>query len=175
VNGYGDCDGNPTNGCELAAGSASDRVLFCDGFENGLGNWSTGTYWSRYSCFSCSGSYALSGTAGNTASSCDVTGDASMVLGVSLVGLTSASLYFMSAANPYGSLDVMTVYVSTNGGTSWSSLASAPTSSNWSNVAVNLAAYVGQPSVRLRFEFTNHCGDCCGVDWFIDNVFIEGR
>lgn len=97
-----------------------------------------------------------------------------MVLDVNLSGLASASLYFLSYATP-GSLDTMTVYASTTGGASWSYLASAPAFASWSSVAVNMAAYVGQPAVRIRFEFTNHCGDCCGVNWNVDNVIIEGR
>ena len=117
----------------------------------------------------------LRGTAGSAVpSSCDVVGNASMVVDVDLSSFTSAALYFSSYATT-GEYDTMVVYASTNAGASWNYLATAPRFASWSSVAVNLAAYVGQPAVRLRFEFTNVCGDIRGVTWNIDNVIIEGR
>lgn len=115
----------------------------------------------------------LRGTAGSAVpASCDVVGDASMVVDMDLSGFTSAFLYFLSYATT-GEYDTMIVYASANGGASWSYLASAPRFASWSSVAVNLAAYVGQPSVRLRFEFMNVCGDIRGVTWNVDQVIVE--
>lgn len=97
-----------------------------------------------------------------------------MALDVSLATATSATLYYRSWAT-VGVADSMAVYVSTTGGASWSFLASAPRTMSWLQQSVSLAAYLGRPAVRIRFQFYNGCPDCCGVDWYVDNVIIEAR
>ncbi len=171
--GFADCDGSPSNGCETSAIGAGNSILFCDGFEAGLGNWFVDAYWAQ-STLRYAGNYSMEGTAGSSGSSCDRSGNTSMVLDVNLSAVTAATLYFRSWSAP-GSLDTMYVFASANGGATWTNIASASRVSSWLLQTVSLAAYVGQPTVRIRFQFTNRCGDCCGVDWLVDNVQIEAR
>jgi hypothetical protein len=118
----------------------------------------------------------MQGTAGNGfPSACDKTGNSAMTRDVDLSGVTSATLYYESWSAPGGSSDTMYVYASTNSGATWSYLASASRSSSWLMQTVSLAAYVGQPTVRIDFRFFNACGDCCGLVWNVDNVQIEAK
>jgi hypothetical protein len=172
--GFGDCDGDTSNGCESTAIGAGNSVLFCDGFESGLLNWTTNAYWGQ-TAFPYSGSYSMEGTAGSAfPGSCNKSGYSDMAFDVDLSHFAVAELTYESWSAP-GADDTMSVYASTNGGSSWSQLPSPSTGSSWQLQSVGLGAYVGSPQLRIRYQFLNLCGDCCGLDWYVDNVRIEAK
>ena len=87
----------------------------------------------------------------------------------STVGYAALSVSFLQAFNPYAAGAAATVEASINGGTSWVVVAtydyelgtSTPVTST-----VNLAAYLNQPSVQLRWHYV----DVYGYYWALDNV-----
>ena len=63
------------------------------------------------------------------------------------------------------------VEISTNGGTTWTPVATYSSDVNPAATStVNLAGYLNQPSVRLRWHYT----DAWGYLWAIDNVVVTG-
>lgn len=102
----------------------------------------------------------------------------------SLVGLTKANAVFNSSKTGRLVTCRYRVYVSTNGGSSWTMLydtvRTGATSGtlNETNVTVNLDAYVGQPDVRLRFQMVDPSTETFGAapyaGWSFDAVRITG-
>ncbi len=90
-------------------------------------------------------------------------------------GLTKPVLKFITSYNDYSSYDSARTQVSTNGGTTWVTLA------NWtvdidpngpgSNIVFNLEGFAGQPNVMLRFWYVSDW------DWWweVDNVYVYDK
>ena len=157
-----DCDG-ATDGVSLPD--------FYDGLEAGSANWYLGSLWYR-SALPYAGSWALRGWWTDFSVGCSTTSSAYMAVGANVAGATSATLEFRSQAT-LGSLDTLTVLVSTNGGASWASIATISASAAWTLRTVSLTPYLASPTIRVAFRFYNGCGDSAGVDWRIDEVFIR--
>jgi hypothetical protein len=91
----------------------------------------------------------------------------------SLVGYTSATLNFYHYLRYIGG-DSFNVEVSTNGGGSWTSVkqftATQGTPLTFVNATVDLAAYLANPAVMIRFNFQSNWG----YGWAIDNISITG-
>ena len=111
-----------------------------------------------------------------------------------LTGFTSVSLTFQRAyemySNPasYTPADMFDVSVSTDGGTTWTSVFNktgqalvtstapcdsvntfVPTSSEWAMETVDLSSYAGQ-TIQLKFEFTNDWEN----DFYLDDIKVTG-
>lgn len=95
----------------------------------------------------------------------------------SLVGYTGASLSLWHFLR-YTAFDTVLIELSTNGGTNWSTIKQYSASqgiqgtanANFVNDTVNLDAYVGNPDLRIRFNYTSPWG----YVWGIDNVVVSG-
>lgn len=95
----------------------------------------------------------------------------------SLVGYTGASLSLWHFLR-YTAFDTVLIELSSNGGTSWSTIKQYTASqgvqgtgnANFVNDTVNLDAYVGNPNLKIRFNFTSPWG----YVWAIDNVVVSG-
>lgn len=87
----------------------------------------------------------------------------------STIGYSTLSVSFLQAFYPYAGVAAATVEASTDGGATWSVAAkydyelgtATPVTS-----AVDLAAYLNRPSVRLRWHYV----DVYGAYWAIDNI-----
>ena len=95
---------------------------------------------------------------------------------ISLVGYTTANINFYHYLR-YVSSDVVLIQVSTNNGTSWTTVqqyfatqSAAAGTTNFKNSIVNLNAYAGLPSVKVRFKYESNWG----YGWAIDNVTFRG-
>ena len=95
----------------------------------------------------------------------------------SLVGYTSASLSFYHFLR-YTAFDTVLLEISTNGGTSWSTLKQYMASYgvqgtpviNLANDVVNMDAYAGLANIKLRYNYTSPWGYL----WAVDNVLVTG-
>ncbi len=96
-----------------------------------------------------------------------------MNVDVNLALARTATLEFVHRGE-WGRRDFLRVRASTDGGFSWTTIAWPDALASWATVTIDLAAYVGNPTVRFGFEFYNECGDCCGVQWYIDEVYVRG-
>jgi hypothetical protein len=172
--GFADCDGDAANGCELSLVDPAGRVVFCDGFEGGLGAWSVESFWGLDST-AFRGTRSLRGFwGGNTSTGCGITRSTYLARDLDLSGATSARLEFRHRA-VVGARDRLYVLVSTNRGATWTSIDNPGGSGSFVLRNLDLSAYAGSPSVRIGFRFDNICGDADGVTWWIDDVAVHAR
>jgi hypothetical protein len=91
----------------------------------------------------------------------------------STVGFTTANLAFQHHYNDYDAADFAYVEVSTNG-TTWTTLTTYTTDQgaigNFATANIDLSAYVGQPTVYVRYRYVA----IWGFYWLLDNVSITG-
>ena len=94
----------------------------------------------------------------------------------SLVGLTNPTFNFYTAGN-FNAGTIATVQISIDGGVTFTTLLSylpPPSLGNpnngWTQVSINLSAYIGQSDVMVRFAYTGTAGS----NWAVDNVGITG-
>jgi bacillopeptidase F (M6 metalloprotease family) len=68
--------------------------------------------------------------------------------------------------------DYLTVYISTNGGSSWTTLQPGRSGNNatWTRQAVDLSSYIGT-TIRLRFTFGTD-GSVVNAGWYLDSLSI---
>lgn len=97
-----------------------------------------------------------------------------MLRWIDLSGYTSATLSF-SDYGSYGAQDTFRVYVRAASGSTSTYVGSSAPTSTWTPRTFDLTPFVGNPAIRVEFDFYNGCGDCCGADWFIDNVLITAK
>lgn len=93
----------------------------------------------------------------------------------SLVGYTNASMSFWTYLRIGGGGDVGILEVSTNSGVSYTTLETYTTTQGgptaFKNIIVDLSAYAGMPTIRVRFRY-NATWD---YGWAIDNVHISAN
>ena len=91
----------------------------------------------------------------------------------SLAGYTSASINFWHFIR-FTNLDSFLLQISTNNGTTWTTLqaftSDQGTPSNFVNFNYNLNAYVGNPNVQIRYNYVAPWT----YGWAIDNVKVSG-
>ena len=102
---------------------------------------------------------------------CSSSSDAYLALPIDLSHATSASATFVHRGT-MGANDSLDVIASVNGGANWTAFHRVVVSSGWSGVQVPLDQFLGVPDFRLGFRFYNGCNDCCGVEWFIDDLEV---
>jgi hypothetical protein len=89
-----------------------------------------------------------------------------------LAGYTSVSLSFWHYIRY--TLDIDLVELSTNGGTTWTTIKSynsnQGTATAFKNEIIDLSAYLGQTNVKIRFNFTSNWG----YVWAVDNFQVSG-
>ena len=167
--GFVDCDGEPSNGCELEISDPARSVIFCEGFESGLGAWTAepaGTVLWTTSTVAHTGARSARSTWGT--SGCDVVRSLYLARDLDLSGVSSATLELWHRA-VVGSSDYLRVLVSTDGGATWSTLASA----SYVRQTYDLTPHAGTTSLRIGFRFRNVCGNAHGVDWYVDDVTVH--
>ena len=175
------CTPDPEDTGEL---TCHQVVGFGSGIPTGIwsvvDNESNGVVWTDVASSGEAGNYT--GGTGDAASvSSDAVGTAEfdtelLSNSFSLASATSASLEYLVNYQNFGGLDFLDVDISTNGGTSWTTLLS------WNEdhggfratpgemVSIDLAAYLGQSDVMLRWRYYDpNTGD---FDWYaqVDDV-----
>src|SRR5262249_2471574 len=118
------------------------------------------------------GNYNVGNTAGNITSAA-----------IALPGsgpITPSFNYVLQAEGNSGSFDLATVQVSTNGGASFSTIASSanaaqlPLSATWRAASFDLSAFAGQ-TIRLRFNFDTVDSVLNNFEgWYVDDVQLSG-
>lgn len=96
----------------------------------------------------------------------------------SLEFFTSASISYYYHYNDFGSTDNAQVEISTDGGTTWETATplrqyttDQGDSDNFIQDTIDLAAYLGQTTLQIRFKYTA----AWDIFWAIDNIILEGE
>ena len=159
-------------------GKVTTQRYFCDDFEGGLDNWHHATEgWGLTDKTYQSPGYSVTDSP-NGNYPVWAKSEITMVGPVDLTSAVSPILTFWHRLSLYSCSDSVYVDVSSDGGTTWTVLASftyADAGSGWRFWQHSLAAYVGK-KVKLRFRLVDDgSSGCSGVadGWYLDDVEIR--
>ncbi|GAB6281781.1 MAG: hypothetical protein STSR0008_05220 [Ignavibacterium sp.] len=145
--------------------TADAETLFYDKFE-GTVNWTTVDLTMQPTYTHISGYHAFAGNSWWCGDSVDTWETSpgygnnwvqylTTINGIDLTGLTSASFDFQIKYDVEEDYDFVNVIVSTDDGTTWTSLAEyTGVSTDWESISIDLATYIGQ-TVKIGFLFTS--------------------
>jgi hypothetical protein len=162
------------------AGNASDATvsattlagseIFFDDMESGSAKWTANAPWAITTETPHSSSRSWSDSPFGIYSN---SGDASIVsTSFSLVGTSSPKLSFWTRYGLETNFDFGYVYVSPNGGSTWTELARLTGASAFKPVVLDLAAYTSSSNVRLRFRMKSD--SFVGAEgWYMDDVLVS--
>lgn len=173
--------------------AGTGAIPYSQGFESitlpGAANWSVendgGPAWDVNTTAASTGSKSI--MVMNNGSNPIDTKDVFITEGINLSNITSPTFSFKVAyATKFNNGDMLKVYASSNCGQTWvlryhkdsAALATAgnvngnfiPTANQWRTENFFINSYQGSPSVRFKFEFTNHGGN----NIYIDDINIGG-
>jgi len=150
---------------------SSAPPLFNDDMESGTAKWTADTPWGLTTSASHSPSHAWTDSpAGSYANSIDISLRTASLISISNA-IATPVLSFWQKYNLESGYDRGYVEVSTNGGSSWTSLTNfTGTNSAWHRVEVSLTAYKGQ-GVLIRFRLSTD-SSVTYDGWYIDDITI---
>ena len=145
--------------------------VFSDDMESGTGNWSADAPWALTTASSHSPSHAWTDSpGGNYDNNVNISLQTASPINVSSA-ITTPVLSFWQRYELESGYDRGYVEVSTDGGSSWTSLANfTGTNLTWHKVELDLSAYKGQ-SVFVRFRLSTDYS-VTRDGWYIDDVTI---
>ena len=153
------------------AESITPITLFSDDFENGLGNWTAASPWGLTTSTSHGGSNSVTDSpSGNYGTSINIS--LAMTNPLTISGNTDLQFWHKYTMAPYYWWSEAYVEISTDGGTSWTTLAQYSGSlATWSKVGVDLSSNTNQ-SVKIRFRLQTNDAWWGDDGWYIDDVTI---
>ncbi|MBI5676014.1 MAG: DUF4214 domain-containing protein [Nitrospirae bacterium] len=155
----------PTGSISIDLGSG-----LSDNAENGLGNWIAASPWGVTTSSYHGGANSFTDSpAGNYSNNINT----SLTLN-NAVTISSAmpTLTFWHKYRTEICCDHAYVEISTNGGTSWTTLAAYQgTLSTWTQISIDLSSYIGQ-SVKIRFRLQAD-GSVVYDGWYIDDINLS--
>ena len=168
VNSYGES----SESSQVSGTPQSTSVTsFSDDAENGTGNWTADSPWGTTTSTYHSGSTSFTDSpSGNYSNSTN----ASLTLtnSITLSSTGSPTLTFWHKYSTESGYDYGYVEISTNGGTTWTHLASYNgTLSTWTQVSISLSSYAGQ-SIKIRFRLQTD-GGVVDDGWYIDDIVVS--
>ena len=165
-------------GCGVAPAT---KRYFCEDFESGLSNWVVSGYdWNTTVSTSRSPIHSVT----NTPNGNYLAGANEVITMATSVDLTTATapvlvLWYKMDISWADYADVAYPAVSSDGGTTWSNLASWTSnnnSSSWTSAQFALSSYVGK-KIKIRFQFMSQNNVDAGVPgvngWYIDDIDIH--
>lgn len=174
-------------GVTFATGISFGQTIFSEDFEGGLpGTWTQTTNasdggWLAGTASSLSSTYFPISTTNST--NIVATNDDGCNCDKSADRLISPSINLSTAANPVMNVDVFfgegsyngvtetaDIEVSTNGGSSWTNVASLTGDAAWHGETVDLSAYAGMSNVMISFLYGD--GGDWEYGWGIDNFIV---
>lgn len=157
-----------------AQGESSPGIVrFVDGAEKGVNNWTADSPWGITTSSSNSGGSSFTDSPNaNYANGVNLSMTLAVPLDFTLADSPSLIFWHKHSTEPPN--DVCYVEVSMDGGVSWTSLAAYTGGlATWTQAVIDLSAYTGQPSVKVRFRIqTDWAVRMDG--WYLDDIQING-
>ncbi len=145
---------------------------FSDDAEAGLGAWSADPPWAATGVNPHAGAQAFTDSPGAHYAN-DTDSSLTMASSMDLSAATRPALLFWQRHNLEDGFDFGRVEISLDGGASWQAepLASFTGGADWHPVQLDLSAYAGQASVKLRFRLVSD--DTVTQDgWTLDDILV---
>jgi len=146
-----------------------EQAYFFDDLESGTSQW-TGD-WGATSGQSHSPTTSMTDSPGGTYPN-NATTTMTLNSGLDLSGSTTAALVFWHRHDTESGYDLCLVEVSTNGGGSWTQVASySGLLGSWTEVTIDLDSYVGTSDFKVRFILESD-GWVQKDGWYVDDVHV---
>ena len=161
----------PTGSISIDFGSG---FSFSDDAEGGIDSWTADSPWGTTTStyYSSTTSFADS-PSGNYSNNTNVSLTLSTPL--NFTGLENPTFTFWHKYSTESCCDRSYVEISTDGGSSWTELASyAGTLNDWTQVSIDLSSYSGESSVLIRFRLRSD-GSITYDGWYIDDIVISSE
>jgi len=152
-------------------GECANTIIFGDNMEAGISNWTADSPWGQITSDSHSATHSWTDSpGGNYAANVNA---ALTSKSFNLSNVSSATLSFWHHYNIEFYYDNGRAEISVDGGATWTQLAAYNgTLSAWTQVQIDLAPYLGNANVKIRFRLTSDSsGNYDG--WYIDDVNIS--
>lgn len=161
--------GNASSGT-VAASTTAGVVVFDDDLELGTSQWTAPSPWARTGELAHSGGWSWSDSPNANYTNYR---DASVTTtSFSLAGVASPNLSFWHRYSLEPGYDYGYVYISTNGGSTWTELLRYDGHrAEYEPVIYSLASYAGASDVKLRFRLTSDAF-LTYEGWFLDDVLV---
>ncbi len=145
--------------------------VFFDDVESGAGNWQADNPWAIVAQTGGSPSHSWTDSpTGNYANNLNISLTSGLL---DLSGATDPKLSFMHQCDTESGYDFGYIEASADGGVTWQTLYQCDNQSAWQNQVIDLAAYAGQPDVRIRFRLQTD-SSVTRPGWSLDDVRITG-
>lgn len=158
----------------VSASTAVATAAFADGFENGLEQWTAQSPWGVTSSLQRSGNFSVADSpAGDYANN---TNASLTSIPIDLSNIVDSHLSFWSYGVSEFAVDYLRFEASADGGPTWTTLGSYTglTGPGFPNQVVDLSAYDGNPSLRIRFRFESN-GSTTGDGRYMDDLEVLGK
>jgi len=155
------------------ADHAMPLIYLSDDMESGTSNWTPDSPWGQVTNRYHSAATSWNDSPGSNYSRNE---DTSLIsTSMDLSGTSSAVLTFWHRHYFGGDRDDRgRVYISTDGGGSWTRLATYRRDlTTWTRVTIDIGSYLPSADVKIRFRFTSDNDWRVGEGWYIDDVVIE--
>lgn len=150
------------------------ETLFYDNLESGVGNWTLGTGWGTQFGSDCTGAYDLNGATWRFPNgSCPTSGSAAMLRDIDASRAVSLLLTYQdwSSTASASTGRRFSIDVSTDRGATWISY-DATRADSCGPQSLDLTAFAGQSTVRVRFTFGQSCST--NTNWDVDEIRLSG-
>ena len=157
-----------------SAPNAAVGAVFVDGAESGAGLWTADAPWGTTTAAFHGGTTSFTDSPlGNYANS--VNTSLTLALPLDFSAAVNPVLTFWHQYATEANYDNGYVEVSTDGGMVWSTALATYTGTlaAWTQVSINLSAYAGQPSVKIRFRLQSDTS-IVADGWYVDDINITG-
>jgi len=170
----------------VGGSTSAQTILMSEDFEGGAlpsgwaqitsatdGGWNFGTNTALQSQYFPIDPHTLFACTNDDACDCDKSNDNLYTMSVDLSSSTTAFLSFDSYyfnASYSGSTETAKIVASTDGGVTWTDVATIPGASGWHTEYANLTSLVGNSDVKVGFKYNDDGAWMYG--WCIDNVVI---
>ena len=146
----------------------AQTVVFFDDFESGLANWSVTGMWNTTTEYAFSPSNCL--TDSPDGDYLDMfSSEATMVVDADLSTALDADIQFQAIVDLETAFDYVYIDASADGGDTWTLVYTMNGEDmwDWTLYTIPIGAFVGSPTVRVRFRFVSDAA------YFVDGLYID--
>ena len=156
--------------CMLVTLSAlqAQTPVFVDDFESGTGNWSLTGLWNTTTAYAYSPNNSLTDSPGGDYPDM-FSSSATMIVDADLSTALDADIQFQAIVDLETAFDYVYIDASDDGGDTWTNVytMNGEDMFTWTLYTIPIGAFVGSPTVRVRFRFESDAA------YFVDGLYID--
>lgn len=142
--------------------------VFIDDFESGTGNWSLTGLWNTTTAYAYSPNNSLTDSPGGLYPDM-FSSSATMIVDADLSTALDADIQFQAIVDLETAFDYVYIDASDDGGDTWTNvyIMNGEDMFTWTLYTIPIGAFVGSPTVRVRFRFESDAA------YYVDGLYID--